>query len=628
MTVELKWWQDNRADLSFLSPEDTLKLKQLPITTADIRKDFFSQGKKEEFSSAVRDTCQFTQKEANAIADAMFSAMQNDTYLVESLQKEEDVRTGMLRIGERTASLEGKIEFLSTEVSQLNSLRANQGTSKLATADQLIGLQNELFEQKQMINQLKVDLSKEIHTLKYSVDTVLSTMNVLLAQIRGEQEAEKMKRLAEEEYKREMERQEEAKRQEELDAIRKMEEEKERELEEQRMAEYRKTEAYRKEMEEKMRIEQAEESKKKQKEDRVLLMLMKEAEWRYTLLDEFAKRVQLISINDNNLSFTATTAKLTSFAPSLIFLNFFPSHSPLLVLPSAISNSAFTTFVHSLSPSQFLQTNVVPRKSSFINPLKSDRPGADLVANSDSPISAAQFSLSQDEFFLSQRGGGIWLCEFKGTEGTLAFQCAFGVIDAAKLGDIVKNNERETKAALRNENPGLFVPNEFDSHNKAKDKQKGSKDDEEDADSDASTFSIDSNQSYRYERMPSPTLSFAPVTSPPSIQQGDNFVQKDYGCGYNSSQGHVMHRNKKTSGNDAFKGGDVIGIEVDMNEGVLLFLKNGKPQPVVVSGLPAKIAFTARCNQENAKIELVSLRRLTKSHAKDLEDRAIHIRWD
>lgn len=94
------WWNDNRANIFFLNPDDSVKLKKLPLTTADLRRDYFAKNRQKDFEQELIQKCGFTQETAKRIADGMWEAMRNDSYFVESLKKEEDSRKGIIVLGE------------------------------------------------------------------------------------------------------------------------------------------------------------------------------------------------------------------------------------------------------------------------------------------------------------------------------------------------------------------------------------------------------------------------------------------------------------------------------------------------------------------------------------------------
>ena len=94
------WWNDIRANISFLRPEESIKLKNLPITTSELRTQFYAQDKQVEFEEELVDKCGFSKDLAERIATCMWKALQGDSYFIETLQKEKETRKGMIMVGE------------------------------------------------------------------------------------------------------------------------------------------------------------------------------------------------------------------------------------------------------------------------------------------------------------------------------------------------------------------------------------------------------------------------------------------------------------------------------------------------------------------------------------------------
>ena len=98
--MDLMWWNDIRANISFLRPEESIKLKNLPITTSELRSQFYAQDKQVEFEDELVAKCGFTKDLAQRIATCMWKALQGDAYFIETLQKEKETRKGLIVVGE------------------------------------------------------------------------------------------------------------------------------------------------------------------------------------------------------------------------------------------------------------------------------------------------------------------------------------------------------------------------------------------------------------------------------------------------------------------------------------------------------------------------------------------------
>ena len=90
---------------------------------------------------------------------------------------------------------------------------------------------------------------------------------------------------------------------------------------------------------------------------------------------------------------------------------------------------------------------------------------------------------------------------------------------------------------------------------------------------------------------PSTTSSSSTPTPSTELSPSDNLGWKPFACVYQSGQGDCMQKRRKMKGNVAWGSGDVVGVEVDMEKRRVGWMKNGKPQPVVVTNIPKRIVF-------------------------------------
>ena len=94
------WWNDNRANIAFLKPEDSIKLKNVPITTAQLRNDYYTKNRKKDFEKDLIEKCGFTHELSQKITSAMWEALESDSYFMNSIKKEQDTRNAMLIIAD------------------------------------------------------------------------------------------------------------------------------------------------------------------------------------------------------------------------------------------------------------------------------------------------------------------------------------------------------------------------------------------------------------------------------------------------------------------------------------------------------------------------------------------------
>eukprot|EP00770_Monocercomonoides_exilis_P000439 MONOS_436.1-p1 / transcript=MONOS_436.1 / gene=MONOS_436 / organism=Monocercomonoides_exilis_PA203 / gene_product=Nek2A / transcript_product=Nek2A / location=Mono_scaffold00007:75175-82654(+) / protein_length=1876 / sequence_SO=supercontig / SO=protein_coding / is_pseudo=false len=112
-----------------------------------------------------------------------------------------------------------------------------------------------------------------------------------------------------------------------------------------------------------------------------------------------------------------------------------------------------------------------------------------------------------------------------------------------------------------------------------------------------------------------------PRLNPPTTCFGHDSASVSY-----YSQGACWVNNKAIAGNDTWKDGDVVGMEVNMKARRLCFFVNGKRQKLFIKGIPNPIQFGVGLGQDGAEADLIKFEKLKKGKFKPSSDDQ-PVRW-
>lgn len=542
--------------MSFLSVPQASALKNFPVGIDDLRKDYFIKNRRSEFAEEIKSFCEFDDELTEKIVENVWTAMKKDSFLVNTMEKDVEIKKRMGELSFKSNTLEAKLDKL-TEIATKTTAEMestnNDMTKRLAqTKKDLIQQCNAFIENIQEQNEKeKKRLRQEIATLKEELAQMHNYMQAvstsflkLAGYIRGADFAEEMHAKSSfEARKREKEAEEEKQRL--------IEEEKQREREEQERREAEEEKEREKEREKQRKIEE----KKRKEEER-----KREEEERRKNHEEQMRRKAIREMNEevikekeekmvaNKLVIKALEEKAKSFTFRAL------DTSVCAVKSGRLDTDTDTTSKQAADA--YRATQSAARVGTAIS-----TPGAVWTATwtefSPSVLLVDNLSLSY--------GSGVWLAEFYARQPEF-FQTLFGIVGSTEGGGYPSSSPPSSGSA------------------------------------DATT--------------PAPFVSHASEINPTT-----NFALKSAGCAYSSSDGDCWQNGKRTKGNTKYKSGDVIGVEVDTDSKSCVFLRNNTVEPVVYLNMPNNVQFCARGNQEGLVIKLLSIRRVSVSSVRQLEER-------
>eukprot|EP00770_Monocercomonoides_exilis_P005868 MONOS_5840.1-p1 / transcript=MONOS_5840.1 / gene=MONOS_5840 / organism=Monocercomonoides_exilis_PA203 / gene_product=unspecified product / transcript_product=unspecified product / location=Mono_scaffold00175:68644-70324(-) / protein_length=503 / sequence_SO=supercontig / SO=protein_coding / is_pseudo=false len=485
--------------------------------------------------------CNFSQELSSKIADEMWSALEQDTYFIESLRKEQDLHKGIINLGECTLALQKNIAGVAFDTQQLRK-------EIPAIVNETASLPIESMQHQLAL--MEESLNSRIDKLEKAVRENATYVQILVGLIRGEREAEEMRIKA-------IEQAERKKIEEEMAKERAKVEEEMRIAEEERRRREEEEERLRVKTEEELAAERAILEAKRREEEEARRKITERHNRIASIKEALQKSVEVQIKTARLVSLLPQSVKVSSNGRSAVWKAFNPCVLYLPVFPFQTLDS---------------HTNGLLTGDLALTPEERDEDLASEIIS-----------------------GGVWVCEWKITqdnEESVVLQCAIGIVDAAVI------PTSEASPSLAHSMPSMSSSSTPSS----------------DADSSLSESSLSASASPDASPAHSLTLSQSDTSrSEDILTANDNVGMKAYGCVYQSGQGDCVQKKRRLKGNAAYGKGDTIGVEVDMETRRIGWTKNGKPQPVVFSNIPNRIAFICRCTEEGVTVKCTSLKKISRA---------------